>query len=47
MFATTVAVSGFSKLELTADDSATDWWILAAQAEFGMEVEKTRDWWVE
>lgn len=33
-------------LELQVDDGVVEWWVLAVEAEFGIEVERTRRWWI-
>lgn len=33
-------------LELQWDDGVVEWWELAIEAEFGVEVEQTRRWWI-
>lgn len=34
------------QLELQVDDGVKEWWRLAIEAEFGMEPERTRIWWI-
>lgn len=34
------------QIELRVDDGVVEWWELAIEAEFGIEVEQTRRWWI-